>query len=460
MDLLISKEKANTLTHLEHQLSDRRMATVILIEGAGGMVMSHIINQIVAVFEPRNIKYHSITTARIPWNQYCMLNEAPKGQISIFDKGWYSGIISLDEEEFRAHLLYANEYERYLYNNGVNVIKIYLDMNEDELKKHKKSYPVQLSDSAGIFNDVDQIKDFSVKKGKIKKVLDETSTKYSAWNSVKVGDFKETVRTIADLLEKKFTNLIQMPREPETFEILEVFPNPREDADFSKSLTKEEYKKKLDKLQNRLSELQVKLANSDKALCIVFEGWDAAGKGGCIKRVTQALNPRGYKIFPTPAPTAEEKAHTYLWRFAKNMPSPGQITLFDRSWYGRMMVEPIEGFCTKQEYSRAAGEINIFEASFAVDQIIFIKFWIDITKEEQLERFNARAADPMRSWKLTDEDWRNREKWDIYEDYVNSMIKQTNTAYAPWVNVECVDKKYGRIKILETIVNTLKKELE
>ncbi|MBQ7620941.1 MAG: hypothetical protein IJV47_00560, partial [Candidatus Methanomethylophilaceae archaeon] len=353
-----------------------------------------------------------------------------------------------------------NEFERYLYNNGVNVIKIFLDMDEDELKKNKKSYPISINESGDIFNDVDKIKDYSVKKDRIKRVMDKTSTKYSAWNVVKVGDFKKTVRSIADILEESFTDLLQKPREPETFEILEVFPNPRDYVDFSKTITKEEYNKKLDKLQNKLSELQVKLANSDKALCIVFEGWDAAGKGGCIKRVTQALNPRGYKIFPTPAPTAEEKSHTHLWRFAKNMPGPGQIALFDRSWYGRMMVEPIEGFCTKEDYSRAAGEINLFEGALAKDHVIFIKFWIDITKEEQLKRFNARAADPMKSWKLTEEDWRNREKWDVYEKYVNSMIEQTNTEYAPWVDVECIDKRYGRIKILETIVDTLKKELD
>jgi len=231
-------------------------------------------------------------------------------------------------------------------------------------------------------------------------------------------------------------------------------------VDFSKTMDKDEYEKKLSKLQSKLGELQVKLARSDKAMVLVFEGWDAAGKGGIIKRVTQALNPRGYKTFPTPAPTPEEKAHTHLWRFAKNMPDPGRIAIFDRSWYGRMLVEPIEGFCTKEEYSRAAGEINLFESSLADSHVIFLKFWVDITKEEQLIRFNDRANDPMRQWKLTEEDWRNRDKWDTYEKYVNSMIKQTNTSYAPWIDIESVDKRYGRIKTLQTIVDCLKKELD
>ena len=239
-----------------------------------------------------------------------------------------------------------------------------------------------------------------------------------------------------------------------------MFPNPREKVDFSKTMTKDDYEKKLNKLQKKLAELQIKLANSEKSMVIVFEGWDAAGKGGCIKRVTQALNPRGYKVFPTPAPTAEEKSHTHLWRFSKNVPTPGKIAIFDRSWYGRMMVEPIEGFCTEAEYSRAAAEINLFESSVILNKTIILKFWVDITNEEQLKRFNDRAADPLKQWKLTDEDWRNREKWDVYEDYVNSMIKQTNTPKAPWIDIECVDKRYGRIKVLQTIVDTLKKELD
>jgi len=460
MDLMVSKDKANTLTQLEHELADRKMSTVILFEGVGGMAMSHIVNQIIAIFEPRNIRYHTITTANINWIPYCLVNVAPKGQISIFDKGWYSGILTDTRMSMSTNINLANAFERYLYNNGVNVIKLYLDIDEDVLKKYKKTYPVDIDGESEAFNSNEKLKDYSTAKSKIRNMIDKTNTKYSEWNVIEVGDFKETVRKIADILDAKFTDLIQKPREPETFEILEIYPNPRENVEFTLTLSKDEYRKKLAKLQSKLAELQVKLANSDKSLCLVFEGWDAAGKGGCIKRVTQALNPRGYKAFPVPAPTAEEKSHTHLWRFARNMPAPGQITIFDRSWYGRMMVEPIEGFCNPQEYSRAAAEINLFESSCYNDHIIFIKFWIDITKAEQLKRFKARAADPMKNWKLTDEDWRNRKKWDTYEKYVNSMIKQTNTNYAPWIDVECVDKRYGRIKVLETIIDVLKKELD
>ncbi|MBO7351847.1 MAG: hypothetical protein J6U12_02900 [Candidatus Methanomethylophilaceae archaeon] len=460
MDLLISKDKAETLARLELKLSERNMSTVILFEGIGGMAMSHIVNQIIAVFEPRNIRYHSISTANMPWIKYCLLNVAPKGQISIFDRGWYSGILSEGDEKLADNITLVNSFERYLYNNGVNVIKFYLDIDEDVIKKNKKSYPVDIDGESEVFNNIGKFKDFSVTKSKIRNLLDKTNSQYSQWDVVEVADYKDTVRKIAAILESRLSELLTMPRVPERYDIMEVYPNPRENVDFSQSISKSDYNKKLAKLQNKLAELQVKLANSKKGMCLVFEGWDAAGKGGCIKRVTQALNPRGYKTFPTPAPTAEEKSHTHLWRFAKNMPDPGQITIFDRSWYGRMMVEPIEGFCTEDEYSRAGAEINLFESSLYKDHVIFLKFWIDVTKEEQLKRFNDRAADPLKNWKLTDEDWRNRKKWDVYEKYINSMIKQTNTDYAPWIDVECVDKRYGRIKVLETIVDTLKEVLD
>jgi len=460
MDLLISKEKANTLTQLEHRLAEKKIPTVILFEGAGGMAMSHVVNQIVGIFEPRNIRYHCVSTSKLPWIKYCLLNIAPKGTISIFDRGWYTGIISDGEENLMNNINLANDFERYLYNNGVQVIKIYLQFDEDSLKKYKKSYPVPIEGEDELFNDLGRIKISSTFRGKLKYLLSQTNTKYAKWDILEMKDYEETVGALADIIEERFTEILSMPSEPEKFEILEVYPNPRDDVDFEKALTKKQYKKQLAKLQRKLAELQIKLKKSDKAMVLVFEGWDAAGKGGCIKRVTQALNPRGYKVFPVPAPTSEEKSHTHLWRFAKNMPDPGQITIFDRSWYGRMMVEPIEGFCSETDYSRAAGEINLFEGALSSSHVIFLKFWVDITSEEQLIRFNDRAADPLKQWKLTDEDWRNREKWDTYEKYVNSMIEQTNTPAAPWIDIECVDKRYGRIKVLQTIVDTLKKELD
>ena len=458
MDLLVKKDKALTLTHLQYALYRKGVPTVVLFEGPGGMAMSHIINQVIAIFEPRNVTYNSISNYPGNFMKYCMTHIAPIGNISIFDRGWYSGVMS-NSDLITTAADFINEYERYLHNNGVRLVKIFLDIDEDRIEKNKASYPVDLDGESEIFNDAMNMKDFSLKSRKLSTLLEHTNTKYAPWDIVMVDDFKDSVRRIADVLEMRFSRILTVPWEPERFTIVEAYSNPRKGADLTKSMSKEEYEKKLDKLQKRLAKLQIDLANSNKSLVIVFEGWDAAGKGGIIKRLTQSLNPRGYKTFPTPAPTKEEKEHTYLWRFIRNIPAPGHIAIFDRSWYGRMMVEPIEGFCTEEEYSRAATEINLFESALHYSDVIILKFWIDITKEEQLKRFNERASNPVKSWKLTDEDWRNREKWDTYERYVDSMIMQTNTSYAPWIDIECVDKKYGRIKVLQTIADTLKEEL-
>ena len=191
-----------------------------------------------------------------------------------------------------------------------------------------------------------------------------------------------------------------------------------------------------------------------------FEGWDAAGKGGCIKHISHALNPRGYRVARVGKPTDEDYAHTYLWRFCRSLPGPGHISIFDRTWYGRMMVEPIEGFCTKEEYQRSAAEINTFESMLSDSGAIIIKFWLDIDKDTQLQRFNDRKADPLKQWKLTDEDWRNREKWDIYEEYIDAMISSTNTPDAPWVVVPANNKKYAQLTVMRTLVGVLRRELE
>jgi polyphosphate kinase 2 (PPK2 family) len=208
-----------------------------------------------------------------------------------------------------------------------------------------------------------------------------------------------------------------------------------------------------------MSELGFKLYTKRRSVVMVYEGWDAAGKGGNIKRMTQELDPRGYEVVPVPAPTQDELNHHYLWRFWKKMPKDGHCAIFDRSWYGRVMVERIEGFCTAEEWQRAYKEINDMEKHMVNHGVILFKFWIHIDKEEQLKRFQLRQADPLKQYKITDEDWRNREKWDQYEKAVDEMLWRTNTEYAKWRVIESNDKKYARIKTLEYVVNELERQL-
>src|SRR5512137_2556390 len=235
-----------------------------------------------------------------------------------------------------------------------------------------------------------------------------------------------------------------------------------ETIDLSNRLTKEEYVESLIRHQLQLRELAYQLYVDKRTLVVIYEGWDAAGKGGNIKRVTERLDPRGYEVFPIAAPQGEDRTHHYLWRFWRRLvpPEEKQVLIFDRSWYGRVMVERIEGFCKEAEWRRAYREINEFERQLVDFGIILGKFWIHISQDEQLRRFELRQDTPYKSWKLTDEDWRNREKWGKYEEAVGDMLLKTSTLTAPWTIVESNDKWFGRVKTLRTLVETLSKELD
>jgi len=234
-----------------------------------------------------------------------------------------------------------------------------------------------------------------------------------------------------------------------------------ETVDLSKSLAREEYLRSLVHCQLQLRELAYQLYVRKCTLVVVYEGWDAAGKGGNIKRVTEKLDPRGYQVFPIAAPHGDDRTHPYLWRFWRRLvpPDEKQVLIFDRSWYGRVMVERIEGFCTEEEWKRAYREINEFERQLADAGMILVKFWIHISKEEQLRRFEERQGTLYKAWKLGQEDWRNRGKWEEYEEAVEDMLLKTSTVTAPWTVVEGNDKLYARIKALRTLVEVLSGEL-
>ncbi|RIW38410.1 UDP-galactose-lipid carrier transferase [Bacillus salacetis] len=231
-------------------------------------------------------------------------------------------------------------------------------------------------------------------------------------------------------------------------------------VDLTKKIDNKEYKQRLKKMQLQLLGLQRALLDEKIGCILVFEGWDAAGKGGAIKRTTQNMDPRGYEVHATAAPTIEQKQYHYLQRFWNRMPKYGKIGIFDRSWYGRVLVERVEGFTEESAWRRAYGEINHFEEILSNEDYIVLKFWFHISKEEQLERFRDRQNDPMKSWKLTEEDWRNREKWDQYKEAVEDMIFNTSKENAPWHIIEGEDKKFARVKTMEIIIQTLTRKLE
>ena len=229
-------------------------------------------------------------------------------------------------------------------------------------------------------------------------------------------------------------------------------PKPRIDSD-------EEYKAQLKAEQERFYQLELEMYQKRVPLMLMYEGWDAAGKGGNIKRVCQAIDARAYTIFPSPAPTKPELMHPHLWRYWIRLPKAGHVGIYDRSWYGRVLVERIEGFSSTDQWARAYDEINSFEYELVQWGAILLKFWVDITPEEQLRRFEARQADPNKIWKITDEDWRNRDKYPQYKQAVDDMFRLTSTTFAPWIVLESDDKRYARVQALRAINEALENRM-
>jgi polyphosphate kinase 2 (PPK2 family) len=230
--------------------------------------------------------------------------------------------------------------------------------------------------------------------------------------------------------------------------------------DLNQTITEEDYGKALFDYQLRLWALGQRIWQAKRQVVIVFEGSDAAGKGGAIRRLTEKLDPRGYVAHGIAAPQGEDKTHHYLYRFWRRLPELGQVAIFDRSWYGRVLVERVEGFCSEDEWKRSYREINEFERQIVRFGAIVVKLWLQISKEEQLRRFRERADNPLKSWKLTDEDWRNRDKWDAYAAAVEEMLVKTSTATAPWTIVEANDKRFERVKVLRTVCERITEELD
>ena len=285
--------------------------------------------------------------------------------------------------------------------------------------------------------------------------LCDTNHSTAPWYIVDAKDKKwaqlQILETIVQGIDTAFANsALSVPLLQNAFPLKPI--SRLDEVSLDKSLTDEEYERLLDLYQKRLKELHNELYRKKIPVIIAYEGWDAAGKGGNIKRITEALDPRGYEVHPIASPEPHEKSRHYLWRFWNRLPKTGHVAIFDRTWYGRVMVERLEGFCSKNDWQRAYVEINEFEKELSDWGAIIVKFWVQIDKDTQLARFKERENTPEKRWKITDEDWRNREKWDSYEEAVNEMLEKTNTSYAPWHILESNDKKYARIGILIAVL--------
>jgi polyphosphate:AMP phosphotransferase len=298
------------------------------------------------------------------------------------------------------------------------------------------------------------------------RVIRRTSRDYAPWHVIEGVDAHYRSLTVGKILLEGLQNALKRPRiNPDKVSAAPLSASVDHlsllgSLDMSQRLEKDDYEEQLITEQARLSGLMRDKRMRRHALIAVFEGNDAAGKGGAIRRVAAALDPRQYSIVPIAAPTEDERAQPYLWRFWRQIPARGKFTVFDRSWYGRVLVERVEGFCSQADWLRAYGEINDFEEQISASGVIVVKFWLAIDKQTQLERFQEREAIPFKRFKITEDDWRNREKWDDYRTAVGDMVDRTSTEVSPWTLVEANDKRWARVKVLRTLNRALEEAFE
>lgn len=473
------KQEMARLGNLQRACKENKIPVYITFDGYDGAGKGVQIGRLIQALDPRGFDVYTgdkdTEEERFRPFLWRFATHAPvDGRITIYDTSWYRRVQAdrfdgkLKEKETEQAFEDILAFEKCLTDGGVVLIKLFLDITEKEQAKRFKKLESSRETAWRVTEaEEERNKHF----GKYKKISEEmirrTDTMSAPWHVIDAKEKEDTalavMKTVADTLEHALEEK-KNGKEPEIFE--KPLPPDRyakgilSKADLTKTIEEAEYRKKLDKLQKKLELLHGELYRLRIPVILGFEGWDAAGKGGAIKRLTSHLDPRGYKVCPTASPNDLEKSHHYLWRFWNNVPKAGHIAIFDRTWYGRVMVERIEGFCTEADWHHAYKEINDMEAHFVHSGALVLKFWIQIDKDEQERRFNDRMKNPEKQWKITDEDWRNREKWDSYVLAVNEMLEKTSTKDAPWIVVEGNSKWYARIKVLETVADAMEKKIK
>ena len=474
-----SKKLKAELSAIQQKVKAKKLPVIILFDGWGAAGKGSLISNLILNFDPRGFKVFSNAAAdesekRKPtlWRYW---KEIPEyGQISILDRSWYQDISTarveeaLESGETLHRINSIKTFERQLTDDGYLIIKFFLHISQKEQKaRFDKLDSDKNTEWRVTEQDRRRNRNYETYYKAFDEMLEYTDTPNAPWHIISGQDkyaarlniFRIVLGAIKNALSNKGKATAAMEEIilPKTFTLLEM---PKlADISLNESLTKEKYEKQLDKLQKKLSDLHNKIYRKRIPVIIAYEGWDAAGKGGNIKRVAAALDPRGYEVVPISAPNKVELAHQYLWRFWNHIPRTGHVTIFDRTWYGRVMVERLEGFCSTEAWHRAYREINEFERELYDWGAVVIKFWLHIDQDEQLRRFNDRQNTPEKQWKITDEDWRNREKWPQYEQAVNDMLAYTSTDFAPWHIIQSQDKKYGRIQTLKIITDMIEDRL-
>ena len=490
LDLDISLDKATYQTKIQDLMRQLRslqtkcwqqkLPVIVVLEGWAAAGKGGLVKKITNYMDPRGFAVHPILAPSLEEQKYPILwrfwqRLPPKGSIAFFYHSWYTHVLEdrlfkrITPEQVPGMMRDLNAFERQLVDDGVAIAKFWIHLSRKELKSRLKKYAADKLDAWRVRpEDWQQAKNYDRYAELAEEMLTYTSTGAAPWTLVegncqrwaRIKVLSQLVSTISAALVRQETNQIVVPNSPPQSKLLPTEPDFLAQTDLTLKLERDEYKQKIRQAQVELLQLQLKLYQSQIPVLVIFEGWDAAGKGGAIKRLTDTLDPRSYKVSSFSAPTQEEQQYHYLWRFWRKLPKKGTIGIFDRSWYGRVLVERIEGYCSDREWQRAYQEINEFEAMLTGAGYVLVKFWLHISPEEQVQRFEQRQNDRFKQYKLTEEDWRNREKWSLYEVAINQAIARTSTPAAPWTVIAGNDKYYARVSVIKTAIAAIERQLK
>lgn len=472
------------LVNAQYQLLEgRHKAVVVLLSGVAAAGRGETAKQLAEWMDPRLLRVQAFGS-RTPeelahplhWRYWQAL--PARGHISVYMDAWYAEALrarlsgQLGDAGLDALLHHIREYERMLAHENVLLLKFWIHLSR-ESQKERLSEPGRKKGPAGriTHHNWNRLRRYSKSHDLWEHTLRETSTGEAPWYVVEGHDWRYRDLTVGGILLDRLEHA-DRPATPAARKgrgsarpaaaTPAVIDNVKliRDLDLAQKIDDDSYEREIERLQGQLAQLTRRKRFRRHSLVLVFEGVDAAGKGGAIRRVTGALDPRQYAVIPVASPTDEELAHPYLWRFWRQVPRQGGITIFDRSWYGRVLVERVEGFCSEYDWLRAYGEINGFEKDLVQAGVVVCKFWLQISKAEQLARFRAREKIAFKRFKITDDDWRNRKRWPDYEQAVADMVDRTSTELVPWTLVEAEDKHFARVKVLRHIVDRLRKALD
>ncbi len=460
------------LLEAQRQLRESGRPAIVIIGGADGAGKGDTLNKLQEWLDPRGLEtsvFGPMTDEERDrpdfWRFWRTL--PPAGKIGIFFGSWYTDPIvrrvykKIDDGQLDQMLSRIAFTEEMLARDGAIILKLWFHLSKKAQKKRLEKFESSASTKWRV-SPIDwkhfDLYDKFVKTSE--RAIRKTDAVHAPWVVIESADDHFRDLTAGTTLVETLESRLRQPKAKaaKAAGAAEAIPNPvtiLDRVDLKEKLADNEYDKKLVRLQGRLNKLTWKASAERVSTVAVFEGWDAAGKGGAIRRVSQAIDARLLRVVPIAAPTDEERKHHYLWRFWRHIPRAGLVTIFDRSWYGRVLVERVEGFATEEEWKRSFLEINDFEEQLAERGIALMKFWLHISSDEQLRRFEERGEIDWKKHKITDEDWRNREKWNAYEEAVNEMIARTSTRIAPWTIIPANDKKLARVAVIRTFADRI-----